>query len=90
MERGLRLGEDSEGDMDNRRSEKCYDKEQYQQSVLAHQEYIKEASQQEKGECQHGHRHHHQPLRLEHMALDKERGERPEDGDDSQKGKSYG
>ena len=74
--------------MDDGRSEEGDDKEEYQQAILAHQKDVKETSQQEEGECQHRHRQHHQPLRLEHMTFDKERGEGPEEGDESQKGES--
>lgn len=76
--------------MDDGRGEEGDDKKEYQQAILAHQEYVKETSQQEEGECQHRHRQHHQPLRLEHMTFDEERGEGPEEGDEAENVESDG
>lgn len=71
-------------------SDENNNKEKNHQDVLSHQEGIEEAAEQEKSKCQHRHGQHHQPLRIEDTAFEKEGGKRPEEGDEAENVKSDG
>lgn len=74
--------------MDDGGSDNDEVEEKDENEVFMLEEGVEKATEEEESEGQHGHRQHHQPLRLEHMTFDEERGEGPEEGDEAQKGES--